>query len=195
MATIYPPIANGSFYNWPTHQNGTIPTETETFPGTACVVCLRADSSLCFRLSCGHTYCIGCLTDLFWHGVSHFPARCCWNLSIQNYVLILPPSLVELYQEKEEEFRCVNPLYCHRRDCGAFISPRSIFRGVGTCRKCDMNTCDICRQVAHDGRCTVGQGEDERLMAFLYFAYDNGWAQCHSCGQVVARNEGCNHMT
>ncbi|KAI1354430.1 hypothetical protein F5Y01DRAFT_15842 [Xylaria sp. FL0043] len=195
MATIYPPIANGSFYNWPNRQNGTILPETETLPGTACLVCLRADPFLYFRLPCGHTYCIGCLTDLFRHGVSQFPARCCWSLSIQNYVLILPPSLVELYQEKEEEFGCVNPLYCHHRDCGAFIPPRRIFRGVGTCRKCGRNTCDNCRRAAHEGRCTVGQGEDEMLMEYLGFAYDNGWGQCSSCGQVVTRDEGCSHIT
>ncbi|QRV74240.1 E3 ubiquitin-protein ligase [Ceratobasidium sp. AG-Ba] len=80
-----------------------------------------------YKAPCGCFYDRDCLTELFDKATvdeSLFPPRCCnQQISFQVIRSILSPQLVRKFEQKAEEFKTTNRLYCHSPTCSAFLGP------------------------------------------------------------------------
>ncbi|KAI3340255.1 hypothetical protein F4824DRAFT_416047 [Ustulina deusta] len=188
-----PVIADGSHNGGPSQKTSS--PQTEQIYVAPCDICDAENLPESYSLPCRHNFCRKCLVSLFDTSLrsSSFPARCCGVLSIDEYMSALPQDLVRRYKEREEELATMNPTYCHHTPCNTFIPPRRIVGGVGNCPKCGMNTCETCKQAAHDGDCL--EEDEEAIDKFLEFVCNEGWKQCPRCGHVIELKEGCCHMT
>ncbi|KAF3763266.1 hypothetical protein M406DRAFT_49512 [Cryphonectria parasitica EP155] len=161
-----------------------------------CNTCLdRFPISDITRAPCSHHYCRGCLVEHFTRSLkdeSLFPPRCCGQpIPPQSNRRFLSSQLIESYEAKKLEQETIDATYCHRPSCGAFIPPRSVSSGVGTCVKCKTTTCASCKKAPHVGECP----EDPATQEILRMAKENGWQSCYSCHRLVELRHGCNHIT
>lgn len=177
-----------------------VPTMTsavkESESTSTCVVCqdeFPKDSVL--RCRCEHEYCRSCLTQLVdasLHDESLFPPRCCLApVPIGDKPEFLAAQLVRELEAKQEEYSTPNRTYCHRQYCSKFIPARAIRGTVGTCIRCEMQTCINCNSAMHDNGCSENLAEQEVLRV----AEDNEWKRCGWCQAVVEREDGCNHIS
>ncbi|KAI0539364.1 hypothetical protein GGR58DRAFT_237742 [Xylaria digitata] len=145
-----------------------------------------------YELPCEHEFCHECVIMLFRVAIqqNRFPATCCQPLPTDLWITLLPEDLARIFRRKEEESCTHNPTRCHDSECDAFIPPRRILQGVRNCPKCGQNTCEACKQAAHDGPCQ----DTESRGRFVEWAEDLGWKRCPACGYIIERTDGCNHM-
>ncbi|QRV89019.1 E3 ubiquitin-protein ligase [Ceratobasidium sp. AG-Ba] len=55
---------------------------------------------------------------------SLFPPRCCnKQISFQDVRAIFSPQLIRAFEQKAEEYKTTNRLYCHNPRCSAFLGP------------------------------------------------------------------------
>ena len=85
------------------------------------------------------------------------------------------------------ELHAPNPMYCPWEDCLCYIPRRFIKGDYARCPFCEKRICMSCKKKDHSGVCR----QDKKLKALIA---KGGWKFC-PCGQLVARNYGCNHMT
>lgn len=157
-----------------------------------CTSCLEVlPESQVIRAPCKHDYCHDCIKGLFTSAMrdeSLFPPKCCQQaIPAGEHAEVLGENLVNLYHAKRIEFSTENRTYCHRADCGNFIKPID----VGTCQRCNKQTCVSCKKAAHIGDCP----QDTELTRVLELAEQENWRRCKQCNTMVELAHGCNHMT
>ncbi|KAL1637250.1 hypothetical protein SLS58_009437 [Diplodia intermedia] len=144
---------------------------------------------------CRHDYCRECVDQLFRLSMTDetmFPPQCCQQpISLDDVRMILPVDTAREFQRKKPELETPNKTYCHRQACSTWIPPRNISDDVGTCPKCYLQTCTICKGTTHDGDCP----RDEATQLLLLEADNNRWQRCYKCRSVVELNTGCHHIT
>ncbi|KAI1139910.1 hypothetical protein F5Y05DRAFT_380440, partial [Hypoxylon sp. FL0543] len=143
---------------------------------------------------CGHIFCHPCLRQLFRLAVSHesrYPAHCCFDqIPLEPFIPILGADLVRQYRAKTIEYTTHPRVYCHRRECSAFIPPDDRTGSEGRCPACQARTCIDCKGPSHAGDCP----RDYTLERVLALAQENGWRRCPNCQTMVERKDGCDHM-
>lgn len=143
----------------------------------------------------GHTYCQGCLVDLFRssiHNTALFPPRCC-NITVPLEICraLLPKELIKEFDLKVEELATPNPTYCSNGECSSFIRPSEIKADVGSCVFCKTRTCIRCKSPEHTGLCP----SDPHVQLLMDVAKRSKWQQCSNCKNMVELEQGCFHMT
>ena len=147
---------------------------------------------------CGHDYCRACLQKLYNFASSDqslYPVRCCRQPIITIDVSsFLSPLIIQQYERKKIEYDDIDPTYCSKRTCLAYIPRFNIDRANDrtTCPDCDTQTCIKCKATAHDqDDCP----NDSGLQAVLKMATKNAWKQCFSCKRMIELIIGCYHIT
>ncbi|RAL06902.1 uncharacterized protein BO97DRAFT_447229 [Aspergillus homomorphus CBS 101889] len=146
-------------------------------------------------LDCGHTYCNGCIRDLFLRATkdqSLFPPRCCRQpIDLSRVETLLLNDELQEFRSAEIEFSTTDRTYCSNPECGKSISPAHITSDQAHCAACDNLSCTMCKNVYHADDCP----EDAALQATLELAWSEGWQRCFSCKAIVQLGVGCYHMT
>ena len=146
------------------------------------------------QLPCEHSYCKECSTGYVEVALrldSQFPPSCC-DLPITLAMLEghIPSDLAEKYQEKQSEITAACTVMCATSWCGHAIHSQNFQMVQVRCPACCLDTCRECAG-SHEGRLCHEQEERERLATI---AGEKGWQACHSCGEVVELDHGCNHI-
>lgn len=174
-------------------------TSKENSSGTTtkmiCTACREAKHSFdILHALCGHDYCRGCITSLFnlsTFDESVFPPSCCQQeISIDLAREMLSPELRTRFLKTVEEFRNPNRLYCFSSSCSELIPRSQIAGDIGTCQVCSELTCTMCKSAAHKGDCP----QDPTLRQVIETGDSLNWQRCFSCGGMIERVYGCNHM-
>ncbi|KAK7962118.1 uncharacterized protein PG986_002943 [Apiospora aurea] len=163
-------------------------------------------------LSCGHMYYWLCFARNVKSALGSLPfrpVRCCGGDPV-------PPSIIWLVQRRageagfslsddevtkyifmNDEAGSGSRVYCHRRECNAYIPTEDRTDTAGWCWTCEADTCLTCRQAAHDGACDeeLLQRSKEADETLLRLAEEEGWTQCPACNAMTERIDGCNFMT
>ncbi|KAI2470984.1 hypothetical protein F4781DRAFT_420906 [Annulohypoxylon bovei var. microspora] len=168
-----------------------------------CDICSEdAPRALIFSLACGHRHCKNCLwsnAHMAYRSKPFMPARCC--VVIDN-ILLADAGVFSARERSDYALRVeelTNPrqrIYCHDKDCNAYIPVAKQTRLDSTCIKCGKVTCTTCHQKSHTGACQSehlreAQGPDSML---LKLAETNKWKKCPNCKAFVDRSGGCSHM-
>lgn len=164
-----------------------------------CVICTDVIRGYVIRAPCGHYYDQGCLSDLFTSTIndeSLYPPRCCQKPFILAKVSpYLGSDLCKRFEKKAAEFGTPDRVYCHRRECSAFLGAATPKASRLPCRECFSYTCSRCKAAGHPSAqpCDPSlNAEDERVLAL---ARESGWTRCPGCRQLVELTHGCYHMT
>lgn len=164
-------------------------------PMRECLACLEYKLHFdILEIPCGHDLCRHCIIHMFERSTedeASFPPHCCQEITVTNAREFLSPELVRLYEQKVLEYSTLNRTYCSAQACSAFIPSNQIDVDVGTCPRCQQQTCTVCKAARHAGDCP----EDPTHQRLIQFARDQDWRQCHSCHRMVEISTGCNHMT
>lgn len=146
---------------------------------------------------CEHTYCKGCLIELFEHATRDeelYPVRCCRDkLPLERFKRWIAPDLLELYEEKRVEYESVDRIYCADPKCAKFITSENVDKptSIATCSTCSKTTCKLCNRESHgNGECP----EDITMQSLLEIARVNNWKRCYNCHSMIGISTGCNHM-
>ncbi|KAK0117546.1 hypothetical protein ONS95_011884 [Cadophora gregata] len=165
---------------------------------------LKVECSVCgdafhphatMRLACTDIYCKPCLKSFFLRVTkdeSLFPPTC--HREAIDFSLIETSFTVEeltAYRNAELEFTSTNRVYCASSECAKFIPLSHRTTDRASCEACGAGTCMHCKGLAHDGSCP----SEESRQSLIDFAADRGWQSCFGCGEMVARDDGCDHMT
>ncbi|OTA94345.1 hypothetical protein M434DRAFT_42138, partial [Hypoxylon sp. CO27-5] len=168
-----------------------------------CAICLdRFPMASMNFMNCSHAHCTACLkanVDVALHSAPFVPAKCC--LVIPNNVLrragVFTDDEMTQYKHLLEEATSPDPkLYCHDKDCGAFIPTETKKRRIGKCPACGKNTCKACREKSHWGPCNKSTLQEAQVTEelFLQLAASKGWKRCPNCLKVISKAGGCNHV-
>lgn len=165
-------------------------------PAAPRIVCVSCNESYeprdIFRALCTHDYCTACLVKLAEHALldeTRFPPRCCGRtLPLSLIRTHIGPGLTQRHEEKTIEQADLSKTYCSNKICSAYILPDRVSGYIGTCRSCQVKTCTICKEEAHEGDCQPAANE------LLELAVKQKWQKC-PCGHVIELNIGCNHIT
>ncbi|CAI6340721.1 unnamed protein product [Periconia digitata] len=147
-------------------------------------------------LSCGDTYCTGCLKELFVLATKDetlFPVQCHKELIPLDIVSeYLSKDKLEAFTRASVEFKTIDRVYCSNRECGRFILPSQLDAESrkATCDKCGAQTCISCKNKFHESNCE----EDVAIKQVQEMAAGLGWKTCYSCKTLVSIRSGCNHM-
>ncbi|KAF4126124.1 IBR protein [Geosmithia morbida] len=147
------------------------------------------------RLECDDLYCRPCLKAFLMRVAADetlYPPKC-HRKPIDAYVIEAELSSEELaaYRTAEMEFTSTDRLYCADPTCARFIPMAERGRDRASCHVCRTETCTHCKEAAHHGACAA----DEERNSLKKFAAQVGWQSCFGCGEMVSRDEGCDHMT
>ena len=171
-------------------------------PDLECKVCFdNITSNEYIFTPCGHHLCRTCVEGSFRTALSdreRFPPRCCplneeGEITLKSSRRLLPADLIREFKDKAEEWGTPDGTYCHVPGCSAFIPSTHVddYRQRGTCPKCRAKTCTACKLEYHRG---MECPEDPGQCALEALAEREGWKACPSCGVMVERVFGCNHM-
>jgi len=143
---------------------------------------------------CKKPRCYECVKKQFVMAIrdhEEMPARCCGSvLHHEVSRQILPRSQFEMYKQRYDEFKTMNPLYCPISTCSTFIPPRTIHAKDEkiNCHNCHTTICVKCKHQALTGHsCPVKDVRVTILEAFHYKA-------CPRCGTGVMKMFGCPHV-
>lgn len=146
------------------------------------------------QMSCSHCYCRICLVQLFETSLkdqSLFPPQCCRKVIPLSLVrTLLGISTSQKVVAKEIEINDVYRTYCFNPTCSTYIFPYQRDGNCGTCPDCKAQTCIICKESFHQGKC-VEKVPDEVML----LARTEGWKRCSRCQYMVELSTGCNHIT
>ena len=155
-----------------------------------CISCSEVRVGL--EVPCGHHYCYECLIVVASNAVKDgrfFPPRCCkTEMPLQTIRSWIGEDLTADLEHKAIELSTEHRIYCHH--CGKFILPGRIEKNRARCQTCSHDTCSLCREEFHDGRCP----EDPELQKTIEVAVKEGWQACCGCNNLVERTAACNHM-
>ncbi len=155
------------------------------------------------RASCEHYYCKDCFCHFIEASLqAHdgFPPKCC-KIPI-NFVTVaenVSVSIFSRYRARQAEIKNATALYCGIQECGIKIESYRINEIRGSCEACGRDTCTLCRSElprSVNGK-NVGHvcKKDRAREQVLELAKKEGWQTCYRCGNLVALNFGCHHMT
>jgi hypothetical protein len=132
------------------------------------------------------------------------PPKCCQKeitfSQLPNHVLkSFDEKFPKLFRRKHQEAFTSNKTYCPQKDCGNWIRPKYFVKDTktgrpkGICSRCKTAVCEKCNMKWHSsGPCKVDP--DTQKVLDLARKQDN-YQRCYSCGEMVERSAGCNHMT
>ncbi|KAG0642613.1 hypothetical protein HOY80DRAFT_881387 [Tuber brumale] len=165
-------------------------------PQGRCEICFGTFSaSHTLDAPCGHTYCQSCMKKVFLNACLDemlFPPRCCRReIPFHMAEKVLSRREVSEFESKSREYISKDRTYCCRPTCSKFISSDYIRGDIGTCPKCFVGTCVMCKKEQHPGDCP----EDKSLNLTLELAARSGWQRCKNCHALVEISSGCHHMT
>ncbi|KAL9024267.1 MAG: hypothetical protein Q9196_006637 [Gyalolechia fulgens] len=167
----------------------------ETATGENCLACgdyLSPTEQL--HVPCGDSYCHECVKHLFESAMkddSLFPPQCCGEHIPLNLVEdLFEPRFTAMFGEREIELGTSHRTYCADPSCSTFIKADNIKDGTARCPVCFLETCAICKGIAHDHDCP----EDPAVKSLMEVARVEGYKQCHACKVMVELTFGCNHM-
>jgi hypothetical protein len=144
--------------------------------------------------------CHACLKRLFTLSINdpaHMPPKCCTSTPIPLPLVdkLFSLAFKKRWNQKYDEFRTKQRVYCPERKCGEWIRPEIIKREqgrkVGICAKCKGKVCVGCGGKWH-GKKECPQ--DEGVLRLREKAKQEGWQSCWKCHALVELKEGCNHM-
>jgi E3 ubiquitin-protein ligase RNF144 len=166
---------------------------------TKCCACMEVvPSKNTLTLRCkpeAHTYCRGCLVDLFASSMINtalFPPRCCkMPIPLDTCRVLLPKKLIKDFDLKVEELATPNPTHCSNAECSAFVRTTNIKADVASCVFCKSKTCVRCKSSDHNGLCP----SDPHVQLLMDIAKRGKWQQCTKCKNMVELEQGCFHMT
>ncbi|KAG9084809.1 hypothetical protein FS749_004937 [Ceratobasidium sp. UAMH 11750] len=168
-------------------------------PTADCIICSDTVTQA-YQAPCGCFYDRDCLTELFQKATvdeSLFPPRCCnRQISFQEVRTIFTPELVRAFEQKAQEFKTPNRLYCHSPTCSTFLGPavgNEREKSNKQCTRCYRHTCNFCKGAGHASHvpCTT----DTAAQQVLALGRQEGWQSCPSCHHMVELSVGCYHMT
>ena len=180
-------------------------TVIETPPSTAdCASC--GDHSITDKLikaACEHYYCKDCFGQFIEASLqTHdgFPPKCCKiPIPFVTIAANVSAAVYSRYSARQAEIKDATAIYCGVQRCGVKIKNNKIKGVRATCVACRRDTCTLCRgefpervngkNVGHVCR------KDKAREQVLALAKREGWQTCYQCGNLVALNTGCHHMT
>ncbi|KAM0441251.1 hypothetical protein ACHAPT_000558 [Fusarium lateritium] len=154
-----------------------------------CIICGERGH---VRVPCDCAYCFSCLREGIRRrltSLNEFPPRCCVHFTEETIRLVQRPELVHLFRQLEEEngVPVRERVYCHDRQCAAFIPPGC----DGECLICEKRTCRHCGAEAHGNR----ECEEGDIVEDVWEMMDRDRiVNCPGCGIMVQLAEACNHM-
>jgi IBR domain, a half RING-finger domain/RING-type zinc-finger len=161
-------------------------------------------------LSCGHTYCEGCLRHYITSAADSktFPLVCMGNDAACNQPVAIP--IIQRYLTTARMNRLVdaaflayleqNPRtfkYCPTPDCSQIYRCDNN-KESHQCPSCFFKICGRCSEEAHDrinceeARVQRNPAEQERLNE--EWAQRNNAKRCPECRVMIIKGEGCNHV-
>ncbi len=161
-----------------------------------CIICTEPVSYFdsFHRAEDSGVVCKGCVVQLFERATmnaSNHPPQCFGPaIALQEVEGFLDADLIKRYLKKCAEYEALEKVYCAVKTCSTFISA-NFFKGkVAYCRKCRVKTCRLCNELEHEGDCTPS----EETQMTLNTGKNKGWQRCISCGMLVEKIDGCNHI-
>jgi IBR domain, a half RING-finger domain len=179
----------------------------------------RTDCPICFcepekaiQTSCKHAYCLECFEDLCQSGgtsnTGEFQIRCHGSEGTCNAVFqlgelkerlsssllesVLESSFKEYIQRRPTELK-----YCPTPDCGYIYRCAALSEPAPhTCPNCLGSLCPFCHAEHRGHTCVeykdIASGGYEALERFKK---EQNIKACPKCSTLMAKSEGCNHMT
>ncbi|ESK90301.1 ring finger protein [Moniliophthora roreri MCA 2997] len=182
----------------------TMPQPHPRASANSCPVCF-GQVELPVSLTCGHSYCRGCLVNYLEAAKDHrfFPltclgdeARCSMALPISLARDILPlgefDALVEAAFAAHVDSHPKEFHYCPSPDCMQVYRPAPA-GAVLQCPSCLIRICPECHVEYHEGFGCPEKDGGERL--FREWMDKNDVKRCPGCKVPIERSEGCNHVT
>jgi hypothetical protein len=173
-------------------------------PGTysRCIVCWDSLDGVCWenyvRLRCGEAYCVECVNEVFKSALqfeSNFPPLCGCKLPIllEETRRLLAQEHLDRYDNVVPEWTSVHRTYF--ANCLQYLDSQRFTEDTrySECSKCNESTCRDCKasKIQHEDGCPADL-DRERL---LELGTSNNWKQCSQCGNLIEKNQGCDHMT
>ena len=180
-------------------------TDNENWSNTAeCASCCeKSGIDELVKASCEHYYCkecFGAFVEASLQTHDGFPPVCCKiPLTFLTVADNVSPAVFGRYRARQDEIKSATALYCAVKKCGVKVETDSIEGVRATCAACGRDTCTRCRSVfplEAEGkkRKHVCKMDRERRQ-LLDMAKEAGWQTCYQCGNLIALNFGCHHMT
>jgi hypothetical protein len=166
-----------------------------------CIGCMdRFPTFQLLKATCEHYLCHNCLCRCVKASLGadvHFPPSCCkLPLAFRIVADNVPAALFKRYRARQLEVQNATTLYCAIPRCSARITEYMINDQKANCQTCYRNTCLQCRnEIVADKSIKHICREVSDTQAMLAIARREGWQTCWQCGNMVALNFGCFHMT
>ncbi|ERF68531.1 hypothetical protein EPUS_04629 [Endocarpon pusillum Z07020] len=167
-----------------------------------CIICwesvgdLPADNYV--QLQCGCIYCRDCINaalELSIRCEANFPLHCACKhpLPIEEIYHLLADKLLDRYFAVLPEWTSVHCTYCAK--CLQYIDSKEFREDArySTCTSCIEETCRECKASKSDHE--TGCPPDTDRQKLLQLSTSESWKQCSSCGNLIEKDFGCNHMT
>ena len=184
-----------------------IPSVQDPPPPSADAVCescreILTDDKL-IKASCKHRYCKDCFESFIGARLETqggFPPTCCGvPFAFDTVAHNVSAEIFASYSARQDEIKNATALYCSIRGCGVRIEEDRIHGVIATCVVCRRDTCTLCRTEyplkVKDKNVDHVCKKDLAREQLLTLAREEGWQTCYYCGNLVALNTGCHHMT
>ncbi|RHY22811.1 hypothetical protein DYB28_012460 [Aphanomyces astaci] len=164
----------------------------------------------CWRLRCGHFYCVGCLSGWIESKIDERKVPivcasldCAREVRPPHVAAVLSSTVFEKFSElvTAKAFEAES-MYCPNKECSqVFVKPTfNAGQEKTTCLFCKTKLCLRCQVAWHDGlECdqykrmvAAGGDSDEAQLHQLKEKFK--WKQCPKCNVLVERSIGCNYM-
>lgn len=167
-----------------------------------CIICWESVGDLpddnYVQLHCGDIYCRDCINaalELSIRCEANFPLHCACKqpLPIEEIYHLLAEKLLDRYFAVLPEWTSVHRTYCAK--CLHYIDSKEFREDerYSTCTSCIEETCRECKASKSDHE--TGCPPDTDRQKLLQLSTSEGWKQCSSCGNLIEKDLGCDHMT
>ncbi|KAL7784094.1 hypothetical protein V8C37DRAFT_396372 [Trichoderma ceciliae] len=123
---------------------------------------------------CSHQFCRECLAVMVEQAIINeplYPVRCCRvPIPIELNNLPVSEELADRYRTRQVEITARHHIYCHWKECSAFIPPQFIQDDKAMCHDCHRITCTLCKGAFGEKCCE----DDEERRAMVSLAAANG---------------------
>ena len=178
-----------------------IETPLSTADCASCSDHLTTDKLI--KAACEHYYCKDCFGQFIEASLqTHdgFPPKCCKiPIPFLTITTNVSAAIYSRYSARQAEIKNATALYCGIQGCGIKIENDRINGFRATCAGCRKDTCTRCRaempKRVHGKNVHHICQKDKAREQVLALARREGWQTCFQCGNLVALNNGCHHMT
>jgi hypothetical protein len=176
-----------------------------------CDICF--DENLSIQLSCGHEYCLDCLSEHIKARLSEndcdikCPSRECKKQIEQKDIqeLMRDPKVmqkIDTLQLKRWLASQKNVKHCPTANCNFSFINEKTEQHTMRCPECKKDFCGLCA-FAHSRNITCKEAEENRNTTTNASAAEKATEQwkknntkpCPRCNATIEKNDGCNHMT